>query len=100
MKFEYEDPFLNEHLIRELTRTLETREQIRTEMMQGLLKGDWRIPLDTGQTDVPTRGPAERTSGFLFFFGPFFFSFHKEKKKGSKRFDMKEKFYLKNKLEG
>ena len=35
----------------------------------------WRIPLDTGLKDVPTRGPAPRTSGFLFFFGYFFLLF-------------------------
>ena len=35
-----------------------------------------------------------RPSGFLFFFG-YFFSFHKEKKKVTKRFEIKEKFILK-----
>ena len=39
--------------------------------------------------------------GFFSFCGYFtFFSLHKEKKKVTKRFDMKEEFYLKNKLEG
>jgi hypothetical protein len=52
----------------------------------------WRIPLDMGPRDVPTRGPVLRTLGFLFFFGTIFFSFHKEKKKVTKRFEMKEKF--------
>jgi len=85
--FECEHFFLNAHLIRELTRTHETTEQIWTEMMLGVLKWDWRI-----------RERSERP-GFSSFLVTFFFSFHKEKKKVTKRFDMKEKFYIKNKLE-
>jgi len=34
-------------------------------------------------------------SGFSSFLEPFFFSFHKEKKKVTNRFEMKEKFKLK-----
>ena len=56
--------------------------------MLSLLKWDWRI-----------RERSERP-GFSSFLVTFFFSFHKEKKKVTKKFEIKKKFYLKNKLEG
>jgi len=37
-------------------------------------------------------------SGFSSILEPFFFSFHKEKKKVTKRFEMKEKLELKSKF--
>lgn len=84
--FECEHFFLNAHLIRELTRTHETTEQIWTEMMLGVLKWDWRIPFDSSSG---TSSANVRVS-FLYI---------KKRKKVTKRFDMKEKFYIKNKLE-
>ena len=88
LKFECELFFLNVYLIRELIRNHETTEQIWTEMMLGVLKWDWRI---SERSERP---------GFSSFLVTFFFSFHKEKKKVTKNIDMKEKFLLKNKLEG
>ena len=80
---------MNAHLIRELTRTHETTEQIWTEMMLGVLKWDWRIPFD------PAQEPAERTSGFSFFGTFTFFSLHKEKKKSNKEIWNKRKILFK-----
>jgi len=57
-------------------------------MMLGVLKWDWRI-----------REQSERP-GFFSLVTLLSFLYIKKRKKVTKRFDMKEKFYLKNKLEG
>jgi hypothetical protein len=44
---------------------------------------------------TPAQEPARDRPGFSSFLEPFFFSFHKEKKKVTKRFEIKEKFKLK-----
>jgi hypothetical protein len=84
LKFECKHSFCNAHLLRELIGAHETTKQVWTEMMLGVLitgldARTWRI-----------REQSER-SGFSSFLEPFFFSFHKEKKKVTERFEIKEK---------
>jgi hypothetical protein len=44
---------------------------------------------------TPAQEPARECSGFSSFLEPFLFSFHKEKKKETKRFEIKEELKLK-----
>jgi hypothetical protein len=41
---------------------------------------------------TPAQEPAHERPGFSSFLEPFFFSFHKEKKKVTKSFEIKEEF--------
>jgi hypothetical protein len=47
---------------------------------------------------TPAQEPLHGRPGFSSFLEPFFFSFHKEKKKVTKKFEIKEELELKSKF--